>query len=151
MENSRATSSWVSRIHHIGIVVRDMEKAVKYYESLGIGPFEPLSLNITDREVHGKPADNIRNISMMAQMGPIRFELIQPVSGESIQKEFLETHGEGVNHLGFAVDNLKEEVAKLTEKGYTVISSGKFEEGGSFAYLDTDKIGGVIFAFLELP
>jgi len=151
MENGGANSSWASRIHHIGIVVRDIEKAIEYYESLGIGPFEPLSLKLTDREVHGKPADNIRNISMMAQMGPIRFELVQPVSGESVQKEFLETRGEGGNHLGFAVDNLEEEVAKLMEKGCTVISSGKFAEGGGFAYLDTDKVGGVIFDFLELP
>ncbi len=32
-----------------------------------------------------------------------------------------------------------------------VISSGKFAGGGGFAYLDTDKIGGVIFDFFELP
>jgi 4-hydroxyphenylpyruvate dioxygenase-like putative hemolysin len=34
-------------------------------------------------------------------------------NGESIQKEFLESKGEGVEHLGFFVDNLWEEVAKL--------------------------------------
>ena len=108
-------------------------------------------MNLTDRKVHGKPTDNIRNISMMAQMGPIRFELAQPVSGESVQKEFLETRGEGVNHLGFVVDNLEEEVAKLVEKGFKVISSGQFAEGGSFVYLNTDKTGGIIFDFFKLP
>jgi len=112
---------------------------------------EPSGLNLTDRKVHGKPADDIQNISMMAQMGPIRFELIQPVSGESVQKEFLETRGEGVNHLEFVVDNLEEEVAKLAEKGVKVISSGIFSEGGNFAYLNTDKTGGIIFDFFELP
>jgi len=49
------------------------------------------------------------------------------------------------------VDNLEEEVAKLVEKGFKVISSGKFAEGGNFAYLNTDKTGGIIFDFFELP
>ena len=50
MENGGANSSWASRIHHIGIVVRDIEKAIEYYESLGIGPFEPLKRGTKDVE-----------------------------------------------------------------------------------------------------
>ena len=35
--------SLFSKVDHIGVVVRDIDKAVEYYESLGIGPFEPVN------------------------------------------------------------------------------------------------------------
>ena len=63
--------------------------------------------------------------------------------------EFLEKHGEGVNHLGFLVDDLDAETAKLVGKGFRVISSGKTLSGGAFAYLDTDKVGGIVFELIQ--
>ena len=151
MNKYGAEKSPFSKVDHIGVIVRDMDKAIEQYQALGIGPFEPLSETPTDRKLYGKPADDIRNKVRVAQMGNIRFELAQPVSGESIQKEFLERRGEGINHLSFAVDDLDKEVAKLAEKGFKVAFRGKFQEGGGFAYFDTDKVGGVIFALEQLP
>lgn len=140
-----------SRIDQVGVVVRDLEQAVKYYSSLGIGPFEPLDLKRIERSVHGKPAEDVRNRSRVARMGSVQFELLQPVSGESVQKEFLEKRGEGINHLGFLVDDLDKEVNRLTAKGFTVISSVRYSGGGGVAYLDTDRIGGVLFELIQWP
>ncbi len=151
MEKTESEKSPFSKIAHIGILVRDMDKAVEYYQSLGIGPFEPLTAIAIDRVVHGKPAENVHNLARMVQIGSIHLELVQPISGESVQKEFLERHGEGINHLGFLVDNLDKEVGMLVGKGLKVISSAKFVGGGGFAYLDTDKIGGIVFELLQWP
>ena len=140
-----------SRADHVGVVVKDMDKAIEYYESLGIGPFESLNVTSIDRKVYGRPAPDVRNLSSVAQLGSVQFELIQPVSGESIQKEFLEKCGEGINHLGFFVDDLHKEVAELIKKGFEVISSAKFLGGGGFAYFNTNKIGGVIFELIQWP
>ena len=38
-----AEDSPFSKAEHIGVVVRNMDRAVEYYESLGIGPFKPLN------------------------------------------------------------------------------------------------------------
>ena len=149
MEKILPEKSPFTRVAHIGVVVRDMDKAIAYYQSLGIGPFQPLDVKSIERKVYGKIAPDVQNLSMVAQMGPIQFELIQPVSGESVQKEFLEKCGEGINHLGFIVDNLDKEVTKLIKKGFKVISSGKFKGGGGFAYFNTDKIGGVIMELVQ--
>jgi len=130
------------RIDHVGVVVKDMDRAIEYYSSLGIGPFEPLRVTVTERKVWGKRVENIKLKVRVTQMGPVQFELIEPVEGESIQKEFLESKGEGINHLGFFVDDIDKEVAKLVKKGFKVISSGRWL-GGGFAYFDTDKVGGV--------
>ena len=149
MEKSGTEKSSFSNLYQVGVIVRDMDKAVEYYQDLGIGPFESLKVSPHDRRVYGKPADDVKNRVMHAQMGPVEFELVQPVSGESVQKEFLESRVEGINHLAFFVDDLEKEVSKLVEKGFKVISSGKRVGGGGFAYLDTGRVGGVIFELTQ--
>ena len=143
----------------VGVIVRDINQAVKYYESLGIGPFKSvfeetgISLVIKDRTLYGKPADDIKNLIMVAQMGPVQLEVVQPTadSGESLPTEFLRERGEGINHLGFFVDDIDKEVAKLVEKGTEIIQSGKFERGGGFAFFDTGKLGHFLIELIQYP
>jgi 4-hydroxyphenylpyruvate dioxygenase-like putative hemolysin len=152
MKNKTGEKSPFSKIGQIGVVVRNMNEAVAYYSSLGLGPFEALNVSRYDRRVHGKPGgDEHKNLLRVTQAGNVEFELIQPVSGNSIQKQFLEQKGEGINHLGFFVDDLEAEVAKLVKKGFKVINSVKYVGGGGVAYLDTDRIGGVCFELIQRP
>ncbi|MDD5081879.1 MAG: VOC family protein [Dehalococcoidales bacterium] len=141
-----------AEVWQIGVLVRDLDEAVKYYESLGIGPFV-YSTGGTPvyREVYGKPAPDVTNRVASAQMGAVSFELVQPVTGKSVQREFLEKHGEGINHLGFMVDDVDKEVARMAKKGFKVVSSGREVAGAPFrfAYLDTDKVGGVVFEIVK--
>ena len=139
-----------SRVDQVGVVVRDMDRAIQYYGALGIGPFESLQKPpIKERTVHGRPANDVKILSKRAKMGTVELELVQPVSGASIQKEFLEERGEGINHLGFFVDDLDKEIAKLVARGFKVISSVKRADGTGSAYFDADKIGGVLFELVQ--
>ena len=140
-----------TRIDHVGVTVVDLEKSIAHYQSLGIGPFEPLHTTLYDRQLYGKFVDDTKALVRVAKIGQVEFELVQPVSGESVHKEFLEKHGEGVSHLGFFVDDLDGEVTKLVAKGFKVVTSGKFVGGGGLAYLDTDKAGGVFFELIQFP
>jgi methylmalonyl-CoA/ethylmalonyl-CoA epimerase len=135
----------------IGMVVRNMDAAVEYFQALGIGPFESSQdpAPIVDRVVHGRPAPDVKNRISTAQLGSVELELVQPVSGASVQKEFLKKHGEGINHLGFFVDDLEAETAKLVGRGFRVISSGRTTSGGAFAYFDTDRMGGIVFELMQ--
>lgn len=135
----------------IGVIVKNIDEAAEFYQSLGIGPFVSPQhpAPIVDRMMHGRPAPDVKNRISTAQLGPIELELVQPISGESIQKEFLQTHGEGVNHLGFRVENIERGVAKLIEKGFRVVSSGKTIGSGRFAYVSTDKVGGILFELMQ--
>lgn len=141
-----------SHIDQIGIIVKDIEKAMEYYSSFfGLGPFRPLNVTSVDRKVYGKRVNDIKNLVRVARLGDLQFELIQPVSGESIQKEFLEKRGEGINHVGFFVKDLETEASRLTEKGFKPISTGRFTGGGGFAYFDTNQVGGVLFELVQWP
>jgi methylmalonyl-CoA/ethylmalonyl-CoA epimerase len=138
----------LSHIDQIGLVVKDINKAIQHFESLGIGPFKAIwdDIEIEERNVHGKPANDVKNIAMVTQLGPLEIELVQTVAGDSIQKEFLEKHGEGVNHVGVFVErkDYDKEVDKLLKKGYKIVANVKTRQGArTCAYFSTDKIGGL--------
>jgi catechol 2,3-dioxygenase-like lactoylglutathione lyase family enzyme len=94
-EMKRGERSTFSSVHQIGVIVRDIDEAVAFYEDLGIGPFEAPKgpAPIFDRQVYGKPAPDVKNRIGTTQMGAVQLELVQPVSGKSLQMEFLEKHG----------------------------------------------------------
>ena len=137
-----------SKLEHLTAVVSNLNKAVEYYQALGIGLFESTNAVVADRKIRGKPTDDVKLKGKMGHIGQLGFGLDQPVSGESLHKEFLETRGEGIHHLGFVVDDLEKETARLIEKGFKVISSWRYAGGGGGAYFNTDRVGGVIFELL---
>ena len=139
-----------SRTYQIGVVVRDIEQAAAFYERLGIGPFtEGPSAHTVERKIYGQDAPDVAVKGLIAQMGDIEFELLQPVSGKGIQAEFLERHGEGVVHLCAYTDDLDRDMADLTALGCAVISFGRLSDGGRFAYFDTREVGGLILELFQ--
>ena len=141
-----------SKIDHVGIIVRDIEKAKKHYQLLGIGPFVPAKVVFLERILRGKSIDpdSIMYKEEMAKLGPIKIQLIEPVVGRPIMREFLETKGEGASHISFHVDDIDKEEAKLVAKGLTVLYRSRYESGGGSTSLVTDKVGGVIFELEQL-
>ena len=142
------------KFHHMAVVVWDMEKAVEYYKSLGIASFQPEfildSSQYISYEVYGKtPATIDKTRMMFVQLGPFQVELVQPLEGEPIYKEFLNSQGEGVHHIAFTVDDLDEEAAKLVGKGVSVITRAELPNDTGFAYFDTRKIGNVIIELIQ--
>lgn len=138
---------WKFRGH--GVAVADVDKAAEYYESLGIASVGPEVLfdsgALADVKAYGKsPEGAIKARIRTAEIGPVTYDFIQPLEGDCIFKEFLDRRGEGIIDIGFTVDNLEAETAKLVEKGVEVSLSGRPETGGAFAYFDTREDGGDI-------
>jgi len=85
----------------------------------------------------------------LAPVGSMKLELIQPLEGESIYKEFLEEKGEGVHHIAsYEVDDLDRALAGFKELGIKVLQSGTWS-GASFAYLDTEELLGTIVELVK--
>lgn len=136
--------------YQIGIVVRDLDEAVEHYERMGIGPFsDGPSASTVHREVFGSPAPSTRVRGKVAQMGPIEFELLSPVSGPSVQGEALDVRGEHALHLCAYTDDLDAEIERMTGAGFPVISYGELDDGGRFAYFDTRQVGGLILEYFQ--
>lgn len=142
-------------VGQVGVVVRDLEKAIKYYSSVfGLGPWKIIDLELPETEVRGKIGPWKAKIAI-ADWGSVEFELVQPVEGRSIHAEFLEKRGEGLHHLGFFLNSKEEKdqiMTEMTKAGVGVLQGGGLRHhSGSYAYLDTEKIGGVILELVHRP
>lgn len=135
-------------VSQIGIVVRDMDKAIEYYEKmLGLGPFIKPEIKYNEKFYYGKSIDSIW-IMGFCSLGPVELELIQPITSPTIYHDFLKEKGEGIHHLGFDVTEIDEKIALCKRIGIRVIQSGRGSTS-RFAYLDTVAVGGVIFELIQ--
>jgi methylmalonyl-CoA/ethylmalonyl-CoA epimerase len=133
-----------SKPHHICIVVNDVEKTKRYYESIGIGPwmdYPPLAeytkLNVMDEKAF------FACRFVYTKIGDLQLQLVQPGEGRTIYREFLEKKGEGVFHIGFEVADVSAADEQLTGNGLKILASGQRDDGSGFAYLDTRENAGV--------
>ena len=136
---------------HIGLSVKNIDEAVKYYESLGgkaaERPANVLdSANFKEFETYGKKDAPPWKIKIkMANIGPLGLELTEPVEGDNYNTTYMKEHGEGANHIAFQVDDLAAEVKELQDKGVPAMYYAK----GAYAYMDARKVGGVVIELLQ--
>jgi catechol 2,3-dioxygenase-like lactoylglutathione lyase family enzyme len=135
-------------LSQVGVVVRDVDRTATFYHStFGIGPFGIIpEVKFEGALLRGRPTSTSIKVAF-AQSGPIQIELIQPLEGQNIYTEFLAAKGEGLHHLGFEVDDFHGHLAYFKSKGIDPIF---WHNMGwmAFAYLGTDKIGGVMIELL---
>ena len=92
--------------------------------------------------VRGEPVE-YRMIGAETKVDGLGFELIQPVSGPSIYQEYLDTYGEGVQHIACMKHNDDDSEAlkgHWRERGADVLMSGRIGDTIEFYYLDTGPI-----------
>jgi len=137
-------------IDQIGIVVNDIGKVISsIQELLGIGPFSVFNWPKDDgdckAEYYGKPG-NWKMKLAFANIGQMKLELIQPVSGESIFMDFLRDNGPGLHHLRCIVPDIEKNLTAVKKMGLQIISRGQgVHEGSTWAYIDTrDLMDGVL-------
>ena len=91
-----------------------MDKTVERLTSLGIGPFEEMLLP-PDRVEWLRDKRMYADFRIFkAMIGDIEIELIQPLKGDSPHKEFLNSKGEGIQHIGCAVEDLHDKKVSLS-------------------------------------
>jgi methylmalonyl-CoA/ethylmalonyl-CoA epimerase len=131
-------------LHHICIVVRDIEASVAFYSSIGIGPWRdyPPLTEYTRLEVPNPDAFYALTYKL-ADVGGVQLQLCQPPELDCPQRRFLDSHGEGVYHIGFESD-LDEAEAAAADLGLNVLARGQRDNGSGFIYFDTADDAGVV-------
>ncbi len=138
----------IGKIDQIGLVVYDLDKKVKEFEAMGLGPFTQLEIPSLEVLYKGEPK-RIRMKIAMAHTGNIQLELIE-AEGECFYTDFLREHGEGLNHLGIYVQDIEKEKQRYVETGIDILQEGEIY-GVKWVYLDTyDKIGFVL-ELIQVP
>jgi hypothetical protein len=121
----------------VAVVVKDLEHTVKRLEELGIGPFFiPEAPEGAEGLLYrGKPLESDYR-ALVARLGNMQIEVIQPDEKPNPWKEFLDTRGEGIHHIGFQVNDVEGEVSRLTGSGAEVPFIGKINGKTGAAYVD---------------
>ena len=134
-----------TKITQYAFIVRDVKKVSDFYQGIGLGPLPFDRMISIDRMYRGRPVPFEMYLGWGRQ-GDVPFEWIQSLVGPSVYDEHLKTHGEGFHHIAFNVRDMDEAIALMKKRGASVTQSGGWDfptSKGRFAYLDTERVGGV--------
>jgi methylmalonyl-CoA/ethylmalonyl-CoA epimerase len=102
----------MNKIEHIGIAVKNIEQANDLYTSLlGEAPYK--SEEVVSEKV----------MTSFFKNGPNKIELLTATDDNSAIAKFIEKKGEGIHHIAFAVDNIYEEMERLSKAGFQLLST----------------------------
>jgi methylmalonyl-CoA/ethylmalonyl-CoA epimerase len=100
----------LDKLDHIGIAVIDMEKSIPIFENLLGSPCYKT-----------EEVGNQGVLTAFFKVGDIKIELISPIKADSTLSRYLEKKGEGIHHLAFDTQNLKQEIQELEKRGFKKI------------------------------
>ncbi len=130
----------ISHIEHIGIAVKSIDEAIKYYEQvLGLKCYN--IEEVKDQKVK----------TAFFKVGQTKIELLESTDPEGPIGKFLEKKGEGIHHIAFAVKGIEDQLKQSESKGVQLIDKAprKGAEGLDIAFLHPKSTFGVLTEFCE--
>ena len=130
----------VLKIDHIGIAVKDMEAAKKFYTEI-------LGMPVQGEEVVEQQKVKVCFIPS----GDSEIELLESTSPDGPIAKFIEKNGEGVQHIALRVDNIEAALANLKAKGIRLIDEEPRYGAGaaSIAFVHPKATGGILLELSE--
>lgn len=146
---SQNTPKELSFLSHIGFVSKDADRAAEFLSSFGIGPWQSFEFAPTKEQLTMTECKPFHlHIQWARLWGNVVLEVLEPVDSESLWAKYLETHGEGLQHIAFRVSNVGEIVSKLKAQGSKVLIGGTSLGGKRWCYIET-KPGSLIIELVE--
>jgi methylmalonyl-CoA/ethylmalonyl-CoA epimerase len=128
------------KLDHIGIAVKDIDQAVKFYRDVfGVKPNLVYESSYTKAKIAFIP------------IGNVKIELIQPSTPESVVGRFLEKKGEGIHHVSYKVKDVNQCLHELEMKGVPLIDkkSREAREKERVAFLHPKGTHGVLIELIQ--
>lgn len=126
------------KLHHIGIAVRDLDRALEQWKLLG--------LDEHDRRV----VEDFNVEVSMVPVGDVELEYIQPL-GEGPIQTFLDDEGEGLHHVALQVNDIEASLHDLKEQGVRLVDETPRPgfRGNRIAFLHPKSLSGVLVELVE--
>ncbi len=130
----------VKNIDHIGIAVKSIEQAGKFYTDI-------LGLKIEDVE---NVADQKVNVAFLP-ITDSEVELLESTEPDGPVARHIKSRGEGVQHIAFRVENIEETLEELKAKGVRLIDQEprKGAGGARIAFIHPKETNGVLVEVCE--
>ncbi|WP_261129346.1 methylmalonyl-CoA epimerase [Bacillus sp. Marseille-Q3570] len=132
----------VRKIDHIGIAVKSLDESLPFYLDI-------LQLKLEGIEEVATEAVKVAFVNA----GNVKLELLEPTSGSSPIQSFLEKRGSGIHHVALGVENIKDRIQEIKQKGIQMIhDTPKPGSGGaSIAFMHPKSTNGVLYELCEKP
>jgi methylmalonyl-CoA/ethylmalonyl-CoA epimerase len=133
------SSAALTRIHHVGVVVRDLEQAYGFW-----------------RDVLGLPVHKVATVAdqgvraALLTIGESEIELLEPLSPSSGIGKFLAKRGEGLHHICYATEDVAAALEEARAKGVRLIDE-KPRPGlaGTICFLHPASTHGVLVEYAQ--
>lgn len=128
-----------ARVHHVAVIVRDLDTALGFYrDRLGL----PVEL------VAPIPSDGV-TIAFLP-VGESKIELVMPTDPSTGVARFLESRGEGFHHVCLEVADVDAELARLAGEGIELIDTAARKGAeGPVAFIHPRSCHGVLVELIE--
>jgi methylmalonyl-CoA/ethylmalonyl-CoA epimerase len=129
------------RVHHVAVVVRDLETALGFYrDRLGL----PVELVL--------PIETDGVTIAFLPVGESKVELVWPTDPSTGVARFLESRGEGFHHVCLEVADLAAELDRLAAEGIELIDQAPRRGAeGPVAFIHPRSGHGVLVELIEAP
>ena len=129
----------LKKIHHVGVVVPDLEQAMKFWRDL-LGLRLARSAIVQDQGVK----------AALLQAGDSEIELLEPLNPENGVGKFLARRGGGLHHVCFETEDVDRELAAARAKGIQLIDQ-KPRPGlaGMICFLHPKATRGVLVEYAQ--
>jgi methylmalonyl-CoA epimerase len=130
----------IKKIDHIGIVVHDIEAALKVYR-------DALGLELTRAELVPEQAAKVAFLPA----GESKIELVEPTTDDGGIARYLAKRGEGVHHLCLEVDDIEAALAQMAAQGMELIDEKPRtgSNGQRYAFVHPKSAHGVLIELYE--
>ena len=99
------------KIEHIGIAVKNIEQSNDLFTKLfGKAPYKMEKVE----------SENVSTSFFM--IGESKIELLEATNPDSSIAKFIDKKGEGIHHIAYEVENIIEEMKRLKDEGFTLLS-----------------------------
>lgn len=129
----------IKKVHHVGVVVRDMEQAMRFWrDTLGL----PIYKSQIIEEQGVKAA--------LLTLGDSEIELLEPIVTDNGIARYLATRGEGLHHVCFQVDDVNRDLGSLKDRGVEMIDQqSRIGIAGRICFLHPRAMHGTLVELCE--
>jgi methylmalonyl-CoA epimerase len=127
-------------LDHIGVVVKDLQKATQVLENL--------SLAVGEKET----IEHLKVAVAFFQVNGNRIELISPLTEHHELTQHMKEHGEGLHHIAFKVRDMNESMENLKKRGIRIAQGrprGKGHGGKEIAFLNEEDTCGILIEICQ--
>jgi methylmalonyl-CoA/ethylmalonyl-CoA epimerase len=130
----------ILKIDHIGIAAKAIDQVAPFWNTI-------LGLPMAGKET----VEEQKATTAFLPVGESEIEILESTSPDGALAKFIESRGEGIQHIALRVDNIEEALKELKEKGVRLIDEKprRGAGGAKIAFIHPKSTNGVLLELSE--